>query len=41
MKVDKDEYILWYIEKKIRKRKRNGQIEWLVKFDRWPDKYSQ
>lgn len=26
-KVDKDEDTLWYIEKKIRKRKRNGQIQ--------------
>ena len=33
-KVDKDEDTLWYIEKKIRKRKRNGQIQWLLKFER-------
>ena len=30
--------ILWYVEKKIRKRKGNGLIEWLVKFEGWPDK---
>ena len=32
---------LWYIEKKIKKRKRNGQVEWLVKFENWPSKYNQ
>ena len=26
-KIDKDEDTLWYIEKKIRKGKRNGQIQ--------------
>ncbi|MES9902426.1 MAG: DDE-type integrase/transposase/recombinase [Sedimenticola sp.] len=31
---------LWYIEKKIRKRKRKGKLEWLVKFEGWPDKYN-
>ena len=40
-KVDKDEDTLWYIEKEIRKRKREGQIQWLVKFEGWPDKYNQ
>ena len=40
-KVDKDENTLWYIEKKIRKRKRNGQVQWYVKFEGWPDKYNQ
>jgi len=39
-KVVKDENTLWYVEKNIRKRKRNGLIEWLVKFEGWPDKYS-
>ena len=29
-KVDKDEDTLWYIEKKIRKRKRNGQIQSVI-----------
>ena len=32
-KVDKDGDTLWYIEKKIRKRKRNCNIQWLVKFE--------
>lgn len=40
-KVNKDEDALWFVEKKIRKRRKNGQIEWLVKFDGWPDKYNQ
>jgi len=40
-KVEKDENTLWYIEKKIRKRKRNGHVQWLVKFEGWPDKYNQ
>ena len=40
-KVDKDENTLWFIEKKIRKRKRNGQIQWYVKFEGWSDKYNQ
>ncbi len=31
---------LWYIEKKTRKRKRKGKLEWLVKFEGWPDKYN-
>ena len=39
-KLSKDENTLWYVEKKIRKRKRNGLIEWLVKFEGWPDKYN-
>ena len=40
-KVEKDENTLWFIEKKIRKRKRAGKIEWLVKYEGWPDKYNQ
>ena len=36
----KDENTLWYVEKKTRKRKRNGLIEWLVKFECCPDKYN-
>lgn len=40
-RVQKDEDSLWFIEKKIRKRRRNGKIEWLVKFEGWPDKYNQ
>ena len=40
-KVNKDENALWFIEKKIKKRKRNGETQWLVKFDGWPNKYNQ
>ncbi|XP_021342733.1 uncharacterized protein LOC110443076 [Mizuhopecten yessoensis] len=40
-RVDKDENALWYIEEKVKKRKRAGQIEWLVKFEGWPSKYNQ
>ena len=40
-RVEKDENSLWFIEKKIRKRKRNGRIQWLIKFEGWPDKYNQ
>lgn len=40
-KVNKDVDAMWFIEKKIRKRKKNGKIEWLVKFDGWPDKFNQ
>ena len=40
-KVSKDEDALWFIEKKIRKRKRNGEVQWLVKFDGWSNKYNQ
>lgn len=41
LKVDKDEDALWFIEKQIRKRRRNGQIEWLCKFEGWPNKFNQ
>jgi vacuolar-type H+-ATPase catalytic subunit A/Vma1 len=40
-KVEKDKNALWFIEKKLRKRKRTGKIQWLVKFEGWPDKYNQ
>lgn len=40
-KVQKDEDALWFIEKKLKKRKRNGVIQWLVKFEGWPNKYNQ
>ncbi|MES9885142.1 MAG: DDE-type integrase/transposase/recombinase [Sedimenticola sp.] len=39
-KVAKEEDSLWFIERKVRKRKRDGKIEWLVKFEGWPDKYN-
>lgn len=32
---------MWYVEKKITKRKRNGRVQWLVKFEGWPNKYNQ
>ncbi|KAJ8311191.1 hypothetical protein KUTeg_011254 [Tegillarca granosa] len=41
LKADKDEDALWFIEKQIRKRHRNGQIEWLCKFEGWPNKFNQ
>lgn len=41
VKVNKDEDVMWYVEKKIRKRKRNGRVQWLVKFEGWPNKYNQ
>ncbi|CAC5426300.1 unnamed protein product [Mytilus coruscus] len=40
-KVHKNEDSLWYIEKKIRKRKRKGITEWLVKLEGWPKEYNQ
>jgi len=40
-RVEKDGNAFWFIEKKIRKRKRAGKIVWLVKFDGWPSKYNQ
>ena len=40
-KVQKDEDALWFIEKKLKKRKRNGEIQWLVQFEGWPNKYNQ
>ncbi|XP_033759131.1 uncharacterized protein LOC117341390 [Pecten maximus] len=40
-RVDKDEDALWFIEKKIKKRKRGGQVEWFVQFEGWPAKYNQ
>lgn len=32
-KVEKDKNVLWFIEKKLRKRKRTRKIQWLVKFE--------
>ncbi|CAC5409379.1 unnamed protein product [Mytilus coruscus] len=40
-KVNKDEDALWFIEKKIKKRKLNGEVQCFVKFDGWSDKYNQ
>jgi vacuolar-type H+-ATPase catalytic subunit A/Vma1 len=39
--VQKNEDALWFIEKKLKKRKRNGEIQWLVKFEGWLNKYNQ
>ena len=40
-KVYKEEDSLWLVEKLIKKRKRKGQTEWLLKFQSWPDKFNQ
>ncbi|XP_071129909.1 uncharacterized protein [Mytilus edulis] len=40
-KIDKNEDALWFIEKKIRKRKRNGEIQYLVKFDGFDSRFNQ
>jgi hypothetical protein len=40
-KVDKNEDTLWFIEKRLRKRKRNGQVEMLVKFDGFDHRFNQ
>ena len=40
-KVQKNEDALWFIENKLKKRKRNGEIQWLVKFEGWFNKYNQ
>ena len=39
--VSKSEDALWIIEEKIRKRRRRGVIEWLVKFEGWPKSFNQ
>jgi vacuolar-type H+-ATPase catalytic subunit A/Vma1 len=39
--VQKNEDALWFIEKKLKKRKHNGEIQWLVKFEGWLNKYNQ
>lgn len=39
--VSKSEDALWIIEEKIRKRRRRGVIEWLVKFEGWPNSFNQ
>lgn len=38
--IKKDENALWIIEKVILKRKRNGDYEYLVKYEGWPDKFN-
>ena len=40
-KVEKHENTVWFIESIIRKRKRAGITEVLVKFEGWPSKYNQ
>lgn len=40
-KVDKNEDSLWLVEKIIKKRKRKGKTEFLVKFESWPEKFNQ
>lgn len=40
-RVKKAENSMWYIEKKIKKRKKNGKNQWYIKFEGWPDKYNQ
>lgn len=39
-RVNKNEDSLWIIDKKIRKRTVDGQIEYLVSFEGWPSKYN-
>lgn len=39
--VNKDINSTWYAEKNLRKRKRNGKVQWLVKFEGWPNTYNQ
>lgn len=39
-RVNKNEDSLWIIDKKIRKRKVDGKIEYLVSFEGWPSKYN-
>ena len=38
--VHKDEDALWIVEKIIRKRKRRGREEYLVKYEGWPAAYN-
>lgn len=40
-KVDENEDSLWLVEKIIKKRKRRGLTEVLVKFESWPEKFNQ
>lgn len=36
----KGDDVLWVIEKIIRKRKKAGKVQYLVKFDGWPTKFN-
>lgn len=40
-KVDKEEDSLWLVEEIIKKRKRKGLTEVLVKFESWSEKFNQ
>ncbi|XP_069102146.1 uncharacterized protein [Argopecten irradians] len=40
-KVQKEEDELWKISKVLKKRKRNGKIEYLVQFEGWPKQFNQ
>ena len=40
-RVQKSKETMWIIEKKIRKRRRNGRTEWLVKWQGWGPIYNQ
>lgn len=37
---EKSDDVLWVIEKIIRKRKKGGKVQYLVKFDGWPAKFN-
>lgn len=39
-KVDKNEDSLWYIEKILRKRKRNGKMQYRIKWQDYDDKFN-
>lgn len=40
-KVEKEDDSLWLVEEIIKKRKRKGLTEVLVKFESWPEKFNQ
>lgn len=40
-KVEKEEDSLWLVEEIIKKRKRKGLTEVLVKFESWSEKFNQ
>ena len=41
LSVNKPVDSLWLIEKTIKKRIRNGRVEWLVKFEGWPKSFNE